>query len=75
MTTTNATDKQLELGFNPGVECQGTNGARREGRIARAAWWFARMRAIAASAMDWSAAAAPRPEQIWLPGASREVKV
>jgi hypothetical protein len=33
------------------------------------------MRAIVESAMDWNAAAEPRPEQIWMPGANREVKV
>jgi hypothetical protein len=26
-------------------------------------------------AMDWEAAGEPRPEQIWIPGANREVKV
>jgi hypothetical protein len=70
---TNAINEQLELGFN-GLPPR-TNAARREGRIARADWWFARMRAIVESAMDWSAAAEPRPEQIWIPGARREVKV
>lgn len=72
MTNTNATDKQLELGFNgfpPRV------AAGREGRIARANWWFARMRDIVEQAMDWSVTAEPRPEQIWMPGANREVKI
>ena len=73
MTTLNATDKQLELGFN-GLPPR-INGAGREGRIARADWWFNRMRNIVANAMDWNAAAEPRPEQIWMPGARREVKV
>jgi hypothetical protein len=73
MTTMNATDKQLELGFNG--HSLGDGHARPEGRIARADWWFNRMRAIVANAMDWSAAVEPRPEQIWLPGARREVKV
>jgi hypothetical protein len=72
MTTINATDKQLELGFS-GLPPRAAAG--REGRIARANWWFARMRAIVENAMDWSAAAEPRPEQIWMPGARREVKV
>jgi hypothetical protein len=26
-------------------------------------------------AMDWQTATAPRPEQIWMPGANREVKI
>lgn len=69
---TNATDKQLELGFS-GLPPRAIAG--REGRIARAHWWFARMRNIVEQAMDWSAAAGPRPEQIWIPGASREVEI
>jgi hypothetical protein len=28
-----------------------------------------------ANAMDWSAPSEPRPEQIWIPGATREVKI
>jgi hypothetical protein len=73
MTTINATNGQLELGFN-GIQPRGL-AARREGRIARANWWFAKMRETVAGAMDWQAAGQPRPEQIWMPGANREVKV
>jgi len=69
----NATDHQLELGFN-GLRPP-ANAARREGRIARAGWWFAQMREIVGSAMDWQAAGEPRPEQIWIPGANREIKI
>jgi hypothetical protein len=65
----NATDNQLELGFN-GIQ---PRAVRREGRIARAGWWFAQMRDIVERAME--ATGEPRPEQIWIPGASREVKV
>jgi hypothetical protein len=72
MTNTNATNEQLELGFN-GLPPRAAAG--REGRIARANWWFARMRNIVEHAMDWSAAAEPPPEQIWMPGARREVRV
>jgi len=72
MTTMNATDKQLELGFN-GLPPR-ANATGREERIARADWWFNRMRAIVENAMDWNAAE-PRPEQIWMPGANREVEV
>jgi len=68
---TNATDNQLELGFT-GNRPQ-ANAARREGRIARAGWWFTQMRDIVERAME--TAGEPRPEQIWIPGASREVKV
>ena len=72
-TMTYATDNQLELGFNPDRQCRAANPARREGRIARASWWFAQMRDIVERAME--ATGEPRPEQIWIPGASREVKV
>lgn len=72
MTTINATDKQLELGFNHS-HC--AKFAPRENRIARANWWFTKMRETVANAMDWSATAEPRPEQIWIPGATREVKI
>jgi hypothetical protein len=72
---TNATNEQLELGFNPDIQRRGANGTQREGRVARAAWWFAQMREVVERAMDWSAAGKPRPEQIWIPGAIREVKV
>ncbi|HEU6449715.1 MAG TPA: hypothetical protein VFV23_14880 [Verrucomicrobiae bacterium] len=72
MTTINATDKQLELGFNAVPRL---NLARRENRIRRASWWFAQMRQTVASAIDWNAVGEPRPEQIWIPGATRQVKV
>ena len=70
---TNATDNQLELGFNSIRPRPGAT--RREGRIARAGWWFSQMRDIVERAMDWETAGEPRPEQIWIPGANREVKV
>jgi hypothetical protein len=70
---TNATNEQMELGFN-GIQIHAPT-AHRAGRVARAGWWFARMRAVVEQAMDWNAADEPRPEQIWMPGASREVKV
>jgi hypothetical protein len=67
------TNEQLELGFN-GIAPQ-TNSTKREGRIARANWWFAKMREAVENAMDWQAAGEPRPEQIWMPGANREMKI
>jgi hypothetical protein len=70
---TNATDNQLELGFNPDSQRRGGRMPRREGRIARAGWWFAQMRDIVERAMDTTAE--PRPEQIWIPGAAREIEV
>jgi len=73
MTTTNANNEQLELGFS-GLPPQ-ANSTRREGRIARANWWFAKMREAVENAMDWQAASQPRPEQIWMPGANRQVKI
>ena len=70
MTTTN---QQLELGFNG---CRNRiQGRRRESRTARGQWWFARMRETVESAIDWQATTEPRPEQIWMPGARRELKL
>ena len=66
-------NEQLELGFNGIKPC--LNGARREGRIARAGWWFTQMREIVERAMDWQNAGQSPPEQIWIPGTTREVKV
>lgn len=67
------TNEQLELGFN------GTQrrilGRRREQRVARAKWWFAKMRAAVENAMTWQDETPARPEQIWMPGANRELKV
>ena len=70
---TNATNEQLELGFT-GIKLP-ANGEQRHGRVTRAAWWFAQMREAVERAMDWNAVGEPRPEQIWIPGATREVKV
>jgi hypothetical protein len=67
------TNEQLELGFN-GTQAR-IFGRRREQRVARGKWWFAKMRAAVANAMDWSAPAEPRAEQIWMPGANRSLKV
>ena len=71
MIMTNITNEQLELGFNGVKLCVKPTG--RKGRIARAGWWFAQMRSIVSCAVD--TAAQPRPEQIWIPGATREIKV
>ncbi|MEJ0089687.1 MAG: hypothetical protein WDM80_08090 [Limisphaerales bacterium] len=73
MTTNNATNEQLELGFNgPPLKIA---SVKREGRIARTNWWFAKMREAVEGAMDWQTANEPRPQQIWMPGANREVKI
>jgi hypothetical protein len=66
------TNEQLELGFN-GTQTR-IFGRRREQRMARAQWWFAKMREAVENAMDWQNAGQPRPEQIWMPGANRELK-
>jgi hypothetical protein len=71
--TNNNNSGQLELGFN-GVK-RPTRVARRENRMARAAWWFGKMREVVNGAMDWPAAGQPRPEQTLLPGAYRQVRV
>ena len=66
------TNEQLELGFN-GTQAR-IFGRRREQRVARGKWWFAKMREAVANAMDWQAQANPRPEQILFAGANRELK-
>ena len=73
MTTTNVNNEQLELGFS-GLPPK-TISTKREGRIARANWWFAKMREAVENAMDWQTVGEPRPEQIWMPGANRQVKL
>ena len=70
MTTTNDRNEQLELGFNGTKLCVKATG--RKGRIARAGWWFTQMRDIVNRATE---SCEPRPEQIWIPGATRELKV
>ena len=67
------TNQQLELGFN-GTQTR-IFGRRREQRAARAQWWFAKMRAAVANAMDWQNETPTRAEQIWMPGANRTLKV
>jgi hypothetical protein len=68
MMTINETNEQLELGFS-GYRLR-ANATRRQDRVARAAWWFAQMRNLVGCAV-----AETRPEQIWMPGASRQVKI
>ncbi len=71
MTTINITNQQLELGL-AGLKI---SAAPPLGRVARANWWFAQMRGVVGQAMDWSLPAEPRPEQVWIPGATREINV
>jgi hypothetical protein len=67
------TNEQMELGLG-GAKLV-VQSSRREGKIQRAAWWFAQMRQIVDRAMDWQPAGEPRPEQIWLPGTHRQARV
>ena len=67
------TTNQLELGFN-GTQTR-IFGRRRAEPCARAGWWFSKMREAVANAMDWQSDDRSRPEQIWIPGASRGVKI
>ena len=67
------TNEQMELGFG-GMQRLSLL-PRKQQRALRASWWFERMRAVVDSAFDWSAAPQPRPEQIWLPAARREIQV
>ena len=73
MNNTNSSNGQLELGLQ-GARRVARIG-RRENRMARAAWWFGKMREVVNGAVDWNSLNQPRPEQILLPGAYREVKV
>jgi hypothetical protein len=73
-TMTNLTnDQQLELGLSGAP--RGTRFARRERRLARAAWWFNKMRAVVNAATACPSENAPRPEQTFLPGAYRQVRI
>lgn len=55
--------RQLELGLNGTT----TPSPCPEARIARAPWWFERMRRTVAAAIDWSPRPPARPEQARLP--------
>lgn len=72
------TNQQLELGFNQN-QTQATapcgQGRKRESRMARGQWWFARMREAVARSVDWQEMGSPRPEQILIPGAIRQIKI
>ena len=61
-TTTMTTNQQLELGFN--ATQSRILGRRREAQMARAQWWFARMREAVANA--WQPETSSRPQQLWM---------
>ena len=65
------TSQQLELGFN-GTQAR-ILGRRREQRVARAKWWFAKMRAAVENA--WQEQTQPRPEQTVFAGVNRRLEV
>jgi hypothetical protein len=67
MTTT----QQLELGFN-GTQSR-ILGRRRETRVTRAKWWFAKMREAVENA--WQNQAPSQPEQIFFEGVNRRIEV
>jgi hypothetical protein len=66
------TNEQLELGFNT---TQSRIYGRPRTRVTRAQWWFAKMREAVENAVNWQNEMPPHPEQIWMPGANRELKV
>jgi hypothetical protein len=68
----NNISSQMELGFEARA-CQPLT--RRQKRLSRATWWFARMRQVVDHAIDWSKAPAPRPEQAFFVQLVREPAV
>lgn len=70
MTTIN-NDQQLELGL--GGAQRSSRLARRERRMARATWWFSKMREVVNNAVSCPSQS-PRPEQTFLPGAYRQIR-
>jgi hypothetical protein len=71
-TVTNLNIPQLELGLDGSP--QSPRLARRERRLARAAWWFSKMRAVV-NAAECPSGPGPRPEQTLLPGAYRQIRI
>ena len=67
------TNEQLDLGLDGAGQKPALR--RREGRMARAAWWFTQMRRMVGAAIDWEAAPEPRPEQTWLPDTQPQARV
>jgi hypothetical protein len=65
-------DAQLELSFGNAALRMGLTPRQR--RLSRANWWFERMRQLVDHAFEWQPAPEPRPEQIWFPGAHRQIQ-
>jgi hypothetical protein len=61
----NMTKTQLELTFEAPTMRIGRM-EQRNGRLARARWWFDQMHEVVDRAFDWSTAPAPPPEQTCL---------
>lgn len=57
--------EQLELGLHGARRMPQPQPHRKPNRAARAAWWFARMRAAVDGALVWTPKPLPRPQQIW----------
>ncbi len=57
-------NNQMEFGIEGRKVNQPVTG--RAARQHRARWWFAQMRAVVNTAMDWTPAPPARPEQIYL---------
>jgi len=68
------TDTQLELSLGSARVAQARRSNRQPSTLA-SRWWFQRMRQIVDRAFDWQPAPEPRPEQIWLPGTQRQIRV
>ena len=73
MTNTNQTT-QLELGFKSDRAADFAP-QHREQRLHRAKWWFAQMRRVVNNARVWQPIPQARPEQTWLPGQRREIRL
>lgn len=67
------TNTQLELGLS--TKNRRSRHGRRRTRATRARWWFSQMRNAVEKAVDWQTEPAHHPEQIWLAGARRSIKI
>jgi hypothetical protein len=55
--------EQMELSFN---RMASQRRASRQGRLARARWWFTQMHRAVDRAFEWRSAPEGRPEQVYL---------
>ena len=68
------TDTQLELGLGSPRVTQPLRTNRPPSPFT-SRWWFRQMHQIVDRAFDWQPAPPARPEQTWLPGTHRQVRV